>query len=95
MKKVTAHRLIFCTAALFLAFSANADAPRVVNVTTDSAPGWIPSIEQSAQAERAARAYLAAEDSGDADAAYKFFASVNKSRMKAVISRSCAKRPIS
>lgn len=79
MKFHIMYRCIACAVCLMSAFPAAAGAPREVNVTSDSVPGWIPSVEQSQQAENAAHAYLAAEDSGDADAAYKFFAAINKS----------------
>ncbi len=79
MKLPIMYRSMLCAAGLLLVFPASAEAPREVNVTTDSAPGWIPTVEQSQQAEKAAHAYLAAEDTGDADAAYKFFAAINKS----------------
>jgi len=68
-------------AAWLAAIPADADAPREVNITSDSAPGWIPSAEQSAKAERTARAYLAAEDSGDVKAAYEFFTPLNRSHL--------------
>ncbi len=63
---------------LGLTLSAHADAPREINITSDSAPGWLPTIEQSDVAERTARAYLAAEDAGRAEDAYKFFADLQK-----------------
>jgi hypothetical protein len=52
--------------------------PRVVNVTSDSTPGWLPSIEQSAAAEKTAREYLAAEDSGRAQDAYRYLHDLDK-----------------
>jgi hypothetical protein len=47
-----------------------APATRIVNVTSDSAPGWLPSTDQARAATEAALAYLAAKDGGHADAAY-------------------------
>jgi hypothetical protein len=43
---------------------------RIVNVTSDSAPGWLPSADQARAARDAAMAYLAASDAGRAEAAY-------------------------
>jgi len=44
--------------------------PRVVNVTSDSAAGWLPSKELEADARRTAEDYLAAKDAGRSEAAY-------------------------
>ena len=52
--------------------------PRVVNVTSDSTPGWLPTVEQGDLAERIARDYLAAEYSGDVEKAYGYFTDLNK-----------------
>jgi|SRR5579862_3224770 hypothetical protein len=43
---------------------------RVVNITSDSAPGWLPSPDQARASTDAAFAYLAAKDAGRAEAAY-------------------------
>lgn len=51
---------------------------RVVNVTADSAPGWIPSRDDERAASEAAKAYLAASDAGDAAAAYAMLADGQK-----------------
>jgi hypothetical protein len=57
-------------AALILALTLPAaivsaqTAPRMVNVTTDSAPGWIPSEDLERQALAAMNAYFSAVDSG-------------------------------
>ena len=67
-------RLIFAlaltSAALVGPPSRAADAPRVVNVTTDSERGWTPSVEQERLAEQAAKAFLGALDEGRAGDAY-------------------------
>jgi len=71
---------IIASVALF-ALGASAQPEkhlREVNVTADSAPGWLPSVAQSQLAEKAALAYLAAEDAGKASDAYGFFADLNK-----------------
>ena len=47
-------------------------APRVVNVTTDSAPGWIPSEALEAEAGRAVQSYFRAFDKGDDRALWNF-----------------------
>jgi hypothetical protein len=50
--------------------SPPAATARVVNVTTDSAPGWLPSPDQARAATEAALTYLAAKDAGHAETAY-------------------------
>ena len=45
-----------------------------VNVTTDSAPGWIPSAEQAAEVRNTADAFFAAKDEGRAADAYALMA---------------------
>ncbi len=70
--------LVAALAAAGIAPAEGAGAPRVVNVTSESAPGWLPSEEQGTAVETAARAYLAAEDAGDAQKAYSFFTVGNK-----------------
>jgi Protein of unknown function (DUF4019) len=71
-------RSVVAALCMGLTLSAHADAQREINITSDSAPGWLPTIEQSDAAERTARAYLAAEDAGHAEDAYKFFADLQK-----------------
>jgi hypothetical protein len=44
--------------------------PRQVNITTGSAPGWVPSEAVEEQAYEAARTYFRAVDSGDLNGAY-------------------------
>src|ERR1019366_8548563 len=51
---------------------------RVVNVTSDSAPGWLPSTDQARAAGEAALAYLAAKDAGRAQAAYAMLEDSNR-----------------
>jgi len=76
--------LSIAAAMFFSASSAQSDetaakpAPRVINITTDSAPGWLPSVAQGDMAEQTARDYLAAEDAGRAEDAYGYFADLNK-----------------
>jgi hypothetical protein len=48
--------------------------PPQVNVTADSAPGWIPSAEQAAGVRATADAFLAAKDEGRAADAYALMA---------------------
>lgn len=52
--------------------------PREVNVTPDSAPGWLPSEDLERQALDAMRAYFAAWDSGKADQAYALMTPINR-----------------
>jgi Protein of unknown function (DUF4019) len=44
--------------------------PPQINVTTDSAPGWLPSAHQAADVRKVADAFLAAKDDGRAADAY-------------------------
>ena len=60
------------------------DAPRQINVTSDSTPGWIPSPEQEAAAAKTATTFLAALDNGRAGDAYAFLADENKSHLPQV-----------
>src|SRR5262245_12610806 len=53
-------------------------APRVVNVTSDSEKGWVPSEELEQQARKTAIDYLADEDDGRASEAYARFTEVNR-----------------
>src|SRR3569832_1738846 len=55
-----------------------AGTPRVVNVTTDSNPGWTPSEEMEQQARTAANAFLAAMDGVRYDVAYAFLSGLNR-----------------
>jgi hypothetical protein len=59
---------------------AAADAPslRVVNVTSDSAPGWVPSEALEQQARATAVSFLAAEDQGRYADAYALLADLDK-----------------
>jgi hypothetical protein len=47
-----------------------AGSPAVIDVTSDSAPGWVPSAEQRAQVPRSTQDFLAALDSGQYQKAY-------------------------
>jgi hypothetical protein len=75
-------RLIVSIAALLcfaveggVPIAANADpSPREVNITSDSAPGWIPSADLERQARKTAQDYLAARDSGRYADAYALLA---------------------
>ncbi len=68
------------------ALPARADDPspppaapaRIVNITSDSAPGWLPSTDQARAATEAALAYLAAKDAGRAAAAYAMLEDGNR-----------------
>jgi hypothetical protein len=51
---------------------------RIVNVTPDSARGWLPSTDQAREATEAAVAYLAAKDAGRAEAAYAMLEDGNR-----------------
>ena len=44
---------------------ATAKTPRVINITTDSAPGWLPSEELDVEADAFLRNYFGAYDRGD------------------------------
>jgi hypothetical protein len=61
----------FLLAALLLASPAAAQtAPRVVNITADSAPGWVPSLEQEQAVFAATSEYFDALEAGDPAQAY-------------------------
>lgn len=52
--------------------------PRVVNVTSDSEPGWAPSKEDEDRARKTALDYLADLDSGKYTDAYSFLAEIDR-----------------
>ena len=64
-----------------LAQTAAPGAPRQVNVTSDSAAGWIPTSEQEEAARRTATAFLAALDSGKTREAYALLADSHQSQL--------------
>src|SRR5882757_3300795 len=43
---------------------ADTDPDQPINVTADSSPGWLPSLDQTRQVRRTVRDYLAAKDGG-------------------------------
>ncbi len=53
-------------------------APRVVNVTSDSMPGWLPSKEMEEQARKTAAAFMADMDGGKYAEAYAFIAELDR-----------------
>jgi len=69
-------------AVLLIPFAAYSDeakpTPRVINVTADSAPGWMPSVELEEAARAAALGYLEAKDTGRLQDAYAFFTDLEK-----------------
>lgn len=74
---------IACALALLAAAvpATAADSPagaRVVNVTSDSATGWTPSVEQERLARKTVDAFLAALDGGRAAEAYAILSDVNQ-----------------
>jgi hypothetical protein len=60
------------------ALSADAMHPRVVNVTSDSKKGWLPSEDLERQAQTTATDYMAAMDAGKYDEAYDFLADIDR-----------------
>lgn len=72
---------LFSGTAVSEELATSKPAYREVNVTSDSAPGWLPSIEQSETAEKTAHDYLAARDMGRIDDAYGFLADLNKQHL--------------
>jgi hypothetical protein len=82
--RVRALGLAACLAAALPASADDKPAAmplREINITSDSAPGWLPTVAQSETAERTVRDYLADEDAGRADAAYRRFADLEKSHV--------------
>jgi hypothetical protein len=57
---------------------AESRAPREINVTPDSAPGWLPSIELGNSARDIAADYLGAMDQGRYADAYAFLSDLNR-----------------
>lgn len=57
------------------------DTPRVVNVTTDSAPGWMPSEALERQAMATLDRFFAALDGGDDRGAYAMMSEINRTHM--------------
>jgi hypothetical protein len=55
-----------------------AAGPRLVNVTADSAPGWLPTVEDEKSATDTAKAYLAASSEGETRVAYAMLADGQK-----------------
>jgi hypothetical protein len=53
-------------------------APRQINVTKDSTPGWLPAGNQIAEVRKATNDYFAAKDDGRSADAYGFLTEVNK-----------------
>ena len=56
-------------------------APRQVNITSDSTPGWIPSPEQEDAARNTVTAFLAALDGGKTREAYALLADEHQSHL--------------
>jgi hypothetical protein len=60
-----------------IAETQKAAPSREVNITADSAPGWVPSTEQERDALETMRKFYAAADEGRYQDAYKFFVDNN------------------
>jgi len=56
----------------------SADRLRVVNVTSDSAPGWLPSPELEQRARKTALDFMGAEDGARYEDAYAFLADIDR-----------------
>ncbi len=56
-------------------------APREVNVTSDSQPGWVPSVELEQAVLRATQVYFDAIEAGDPARAYAMLTPQNRARM--------------
>jgi hypothetical protein len=59
-----------------------ADPPNVINVTTDSSPGWRPTTEQRQSALKTVEAFLDALETGRYADAYAMQADVNKQTIR-------------
>jgi len=71
--------LCLLTASYHPGFSQqDQSAPRVVNVTSDSEKGWVPSEDLERQAQKTANDFMAAKDSGRAEQAYSFLADIDR-----------------
>lgn len=73
-------KLLFA-ALLFATPAAAQTTSRVVNITRDSAPGWLPSPELEQAVLAAATEYLDAIDAGDPARAYPMMTPENRARM--------------
>ncbi|HEY5338461.1 MAG TPA: DUF4019 domain-containing protein [Rhizomicrobium sp.] len=80
------NKQIFCFALFVLSASTTvhgqdtskpAQPMRVINLTSDSAPGWRPSVEQSTLVEKTARDYFAAKDADRTEDAYRYLAKID------------------
>jgi len=60
---------------------ADTDPDQPINVTADSSPGWLPSLDQTRQVRRTVRDYLAAKDGGQYAQAYAVLADINKRQL--------------
>jgi len=79
---VISLQIVLATAAISAASAAGSEqstpGARQINVTSDSAPGWLPSQEQALSAEKTARTFLATKDAGQYDKAYGFLTELDK-----------------
>ena len=73
------RRILICVALAALSpLPLAAQQPRKVNITSDSAPGWLPSEAQERQLTDAVQRYLSAYDHGDFKTAYATMAPLNQ-----------------
>lgn len=81
--------ILFCTAR---PAGAQAPAARIINVTSESARGWTPSIAQQDLAKKTAEAFFEALDSGNPRLAYALLSEPNqKDRPLAVVAEELSK----
>ena len=78
-------RALPALAALLLAAAPACaqNAPREINVSSDSAPGWLPSLAQEGAVAAATEAWFAAMESGDFARAYAMLAPANQTQSPA------------
>lgn len=77
MQLCRAVALSLCLTILLGAGAAET-APREVNVSTDSTPGWVPSVEQEREARETVLAFLRARDGGRFPEAFALFTTANQ-----------------
>lgn len=76
---MNAKMLVIGFAVALTATAALSDPPPLeINITTDSAPGWLPSVELSAQAEATLHDYIAATDANRVSDAYAMLSDIQK-----------------
>lgn len=78
LSKFTAGLIVAVFATSVQAQAQTQILPREVNITSDSAPGWLPSEAEDSKVLAAAKLYYSTVDSGDYRRAYEMMAPINQ-----------------